>query len=311
MKRQLIIILLACLPLFVAAGQNVDVRLETRAAFAVMPDDSGFQGDYLNLRINGSINDHFSYSFHHRLNKAITDRNMFNATDWAWIKFDNGKWGVQAGKMQLEYGGFEFDAPVIDLYYSSEYYDRFNGAFTFGLNLIRHFKLGTLMAQVAQSAFSESVLGGLRSYSISYRGAYGCYEWIHSINSFDVPDGSPLTSLVLGNRFTAGPAKFELDLMQRANFNSWSWFDDVTVIANASVKATDWMDVIAKFTYDYNRNQNDPLVPQGIRFFSYGGGFEFFPMKGSRDIRIHCLYQYFHNPAFLAGVTWKIHLLTK
>ena len=311
MKKLFALLILTFLPLFGAAAQSIDVRLETRGSFVAMPDDSGFQGDYFNVRINGTINDNFSYSFHHRLNKPLVDSRFFNATDWAYIKFDNGKWGVQAGKMQLEYGSFEFDAPPIDMYFSSEYYDHFNGAFTFGLNLIRHFKVGTLVAQVAQSAFSESVLGGLRSYSLCYKGSYGCYDWIHSVNSFDIPDGSALANIVLGNRFTFGPARLEFDFIHRSNFKTFRAFDDITVITNASVSATKWMDVVAKFTYDCNGGQDDPLVAAGQKFFYYGGGLEFFPMKDSRDIRIHCIYYDFRTPTFLAGVTWKIHILTR
>lgn len=311
MKKLSALLILTFLPLFGAAAQSIDVRLETRGSFVAMPDDSGFQGDYFNVRINGRFNDNFSYSFHHRLNKPLVDKRLFSATDWAYVKFDNGKWGVQAGKMQLEYGSFEFDAAPIDMYFSSEYYDNFSGAFTFGLDVIRHFKVGTLVAQIAQSAFSESALGGLHSYSLCYKGSYGCYDWIHSVNSFEIPDGSALANIVLGNRFKFGPAKLELNLIHRANFNTWAWFDDFTVVADANVAATSWMNVVAKFTLDNNRSQNDPLVPSGQKLVSYGAGLEFFPMKDSRDIRIHCVYYDFKSPTFLAGVTWKIHILTR
>ena len=74
---------------------------------------------------------------------------------------------------------------------------------------------------------------------------------------------------------------------------------------------TDWMNILAKVTYDCNFSQYDPLVPVLGEYWSYGGGFEFFPRPDNKELRIHALYYYFRQPTLSLGLTWKIHLLKR
>ena len=56
-------------------GNVVNLQLETRMDYqreyldgdAVLPN-SGFKGKYLNVMLNGTINEHWSYSYRQRLN---------------------------------------------------------------------------------------------------------------------------------------------------------------------------------------------------------------------------------------------------
>lgn len=298
---------------FAGAAQGIDIKLETRYGFAAISDDSyGFRGDYINLRINGSINENLSYSFHHRLNKPILSNDLFNATDWAYLLYRKGNWGVQAGKMQLEYGGYEYDEAPINIYYSSEFYDNFAKAFTFGLSALYYLgESNRIVFQISQSPFSFNTSDRALSYSLCARGESGFYGWKHSVNLFDLPEGGHVGNIALGNCFTAGPAKLELDLVQRGNMKSFRFFDDCAVIANLVVSPTDWMNMMVKASYDRNFSQFDPLVPVPGEYWSYGGGFEFFPKPESREFRIHALYYYFHAPTVSLGLTWKIRLLKR
>ena len=83
------------LMLFFAIGasaqeyQNVNLQLETRIDYQreylqgdAVKANSGFKGKYLNVILNGTINDHWSYSYRQRLNKAHADQSFFDATDW-------------------------------------------------------------------------------------------------------------------------------------------------------------------------------------------------------------------------------------
>ena len=47
--------------------------------------NSGFRGKYLNVMLFGTINEHWSYSYRQRLNKAHADQSFFDATDWIHI----------------------------------------------------------------------------------------------------------------------------------------------------------------------------------------------------------------------------------
>ncbi len=313
MKHNLILFII-CLGLpLLASAQGIDIKLENRFSFAAMPENSyGFQGDYVNIRINGSINENLTYSFHHRLKNSFSASNPFGATDWVYLLYRRGNWGIQAGKMQLEYGGYEYDEAPINVYYSSKFYDNMAGCFQFGLSLIYYLgDSNKFTIQVTPSPLPADRWGGNMAYNFCAKGTAGFYGWKHSVNLFDIPGGGHLGSISLGNCFTAGPAKLELDLVQRGNMKTFKMFDDCAVIANLVVAPTDWMNVIAKASYDCNFSQYDPLVPEFGEYWSYGGGFEFFPKKGDKDIRIHAMYYYFNQPTLLLGLTWKIHLLTR
>ena len=68
--------------------QIVNLQLETRLDYQreyldgdAVKANSGFKGKYLNVILNGNINDHWSYSYRQRLNKAHSDQSFFDATD--------------------------------------------------------------------------------------------------------------------------------------------------------------------------------------------------------------------------------------
>lgn len=306
--------MLICLGLLqTAAAQSIDIRLDTRYSLNYVKDGGyGFHGDYFNLRIDGTLGENLRYTFLQRLNKPIYSRDIFNATDCAYLLYRRGSWGVQAGKMQLEYGGFEYDEAPINVYFGSEYYYYYNGGFQFGISGLYYFgESSSLRIQLSQSPYSEQYNDGLFSYSLCARGSEGFYAWKHSINLFDLPGGGHQGNIVLGNCFTFGPARLELDLLQRGGMQSFKFFDDCSAVANLVVSPKEWMNVMAKISYDRNFTQTDPLIPVHGEYWSYGGGFEFFPRKGSRDIRLHALYYHFHAPSACLGLTWRIHLLQR
>lgn len=296
-----------------AAAQGIDIRLDTRYSLNAVKDGGyGFHGDFFNLRIDGTLNENLRYSFLQRLNKPIYSTNLFNATDWAYLLYRKGHWGVQAGKMQLEYGGFEYDEAPINVYFGSEYYYNYNGGFQFGISALYYLgESSRIIFQLGQSAYTERFNDRLLSYNLCAKGSAGFYSWKHSLNLFDLPLGGQQGNIVLGNCFTAGPARLELDFLQRGGMKSFKFFDDCSVVANLVVSPTDWMNVMAKMAYDCNFSQSDPLIPVSGEYWTYGGGFEFFPKQGSREIRIHALYFYFHAPSVSLGLTWKIHLLQR
>ena len=75
--RKIGFILLSCLCFFTAEAQEllklqaearVDYQREYIGGEAIRPH-SGFRGKYLNIMLNGNLNEHFSYSYRQRLNK--------------------------------------------------------------------------------------------------------------------------------------------------------------------------------------------------------------------------------------------------
>ena len=72
----------------------VNLQLETRMDYQreyldgdAVKANSGFKGKYLNVILNGTINEHWSYSYRQRLNKAHADQSFFDATDWIHLTY--------------------------------------------------------------------------------------------------------------------------------------------------------------------------------------------------------------------------------
>lgn len=89
--------------------------------------ESRFANRELRFEITGNINDRLSYRFRHQLNKSYTARggdNFAKATDLAWIAYKlSDAWSVQAGKVCLTWGGFEYDENPIFIYRYSDFVD--------------------------------------------------------------------------------------------------------------------------------------------------------------------------------------------
>jgi hypothetical protein len=130
--------------------------------------------------------------------------------------------------------------------------------------------------------------------------------------------------LALGHQFNMGDFALQLDWMNRADMNDFG-FDDFSVMADLSWSALENLNVFAKATYDVNKdNVADLCVLPGTELTRVGAGVEFFPIKDSRDVRLHGTYSYAwgqngnlngtvgDNHSFVSvGVTWKMSVLKR
>lgn len=127
----MILALMMLIPAFMQAQENglVNLRIEARLDYMqemrqgeTVNDNSGFKGRYLNIRMDGQLSEHFSYSYRQRLNKPNNSITFFDATDWIHLTYTNRNWSVSAGKQVVGIGGYEYDVAPIDLYIYSEYW---------------------------------------------------------------------------------------------------------------------------------------------------------------------------------------------
>lgn len=313
MKRKIflsVLITLSCCTTTLAQG--LDIRLDNRDSWRwTDADHNGISADYLQLYAAGSINEHFSFSVLQHLNRPNRTSGFMDSTDWAWLKYSTGDWSFCGGKMMLEYGGFEYDEAPINLYFCGEYWNNYSHAFTFAAYASRALGAGRLYFQIAASPFDRYLSDGLYAYSLSYRGSKGFYSWKHSVNMFEMDHGQFSGHFVLGNRFDFKPFAIEMDLYHRMDMKSPSFFEDYTVVTKAQASLSDKLDIFAKVDYDFNSTVRDPLVAPGTDLLAYGGGVEFYPVAGSRDIRLHCVWYHRNENVLMAGFTWKFHILTR
>lgn len=309
---------------------KVNLRIESRGDFQyesigghTVDGNTGFRGQQLNLRLNGNINDSWSYVYRQRMGKPNANANYFDAVDHINLTYTTGAWAFTGGKQTVAVGGYEYDRAPIDFYFGSEYW--YNMAcYQWGVSA--KYNLGTesndaLMLQVVQSSF-RNVNPSMLSYNLMWTGSYGCLDILHSVNMLEYLPGKFVNFIALGHQFHFDYFTLQLDWMNRADMNNFG-FDDFSVMADLSWSASDQLNVFGKATYDVNKdNFVDLCVLPGTELTRVGAGVEYFPIEGSRDVRLHGAYCYAwgknmggllqNDHSFLTlGVTWKMNILNK
>ena len=135
--------------------------------------------------------------------------------------------------------------------------------------------------------------------------------------------GRFINYIALGNQFSFGDCRLQLDFMNRATDMKDIIGKDMSIMTEFQWKACDRLNVIAKFTYDINRTGSigDLCVTPGTDIYRAGAALEYFPIKTYKDLRMHlsCCHTNGKSPesAVLrpkqtivdAGITWKVGLL--
>ena len=171
---------------------------------------SSFKNKQARIEIKGNLTDKLSYRWRHRLNKnntAQSEDNFAKATDILMVGYQfNDKFGIQAGKMCQNWGGFEFDENPMYIYQYSDMVDNMDN-FMAGVNF--SFK------PVPTQEFDLNITD---AYNNKFRDEYG-----DDAISLEGSDGTsarvlekskhPLTYIVLWN------GHFFNDVLQ----TRWSW----------------------------------------------------------------------------------------
>ena len=175
-----------------ANAQNDGLRLqaETRIDYSgefLKSNDSndkmGFSGRYLNVMLSGNIDDHFSYSYRQRLNKAHADQSFFDATDWIYLTYAPSRnWEFSGGKQVVAIGGYEYDRAPIDLYFCSEFWNNI-ACYQFGASITYSTKSANdkIMFQACQSPF-RAYADDMYAYNLIWYGNMGPLTTSYSIN---------------------------------------------------------------------------------------------------------------------------------
>ena len=312
MKKYLLILLLSLASLTAFAQINKEngygikkLKVEARVDFDCYSENdsikSGFTGRYLNFIIAGDITPKFYYAYRQRINKIQKDYNFFDATDYlylGWRITDN--LAMTAGKEIVAMGGVEYDLAPIDVYFNSNFWDNFN-CYRFGTNLEYTTKNGknTFTLQFTNSPFDDGVkYSSLYNYSLHWRATFKHFGPVCSVNMYEYKKGSFLNVIALGTSFNFGPVVGYLDIANRAHGDqNQFFFKDMTAIMRCGYNFLNGkLQVFVKGGFDVNDTQYptthfnqifDHCVLPGTDIKFYGGGFEFYPLQGKNDIRIH------------------------
>ena len=286
-----------------------DVRIDYQHEWTdgrTVDANSGFEGKYFMLKVEGTITDGLTYVWRQRLNKYSKDAAFFDATDWLCLDYAYRRFNFNAGKSAVAIGGWEYDRYPVDVYAASLFWQSvscFQLGASVGYNITPSQRL-TL--QVGQSMFHTSENRNLYSYNLLWTGTMGCLSTISSVNMTEYAPNHYINYIALGQRLTLGRFTVEADLMNRAARHQPFLLRDVTVIGEVAYQPNERWRIHGKYTYDANRSGTDAdmLVLNGTELSMAGGGVEFFPLVKKRtSLRVHaCCYHSWGRNANTADV---------
>jgi len=287
---------------------------------------SSFDGKYLNIIVDGDINNKFSYKYRQRLilNSKPDYESFFNATDWLYLTCKiNSNISISGGKQVIAIGGYEYDANPIDLYFWSTFWNnvicyQIGGTVNYSTTDNKH----TLGFQITNSPFTSQTLQGIYAYNLIWYGNFNRFSTIYSINRIEYEKNRYINYVVLGNKFSINKLSVEIDLMDRFSEQQKNLFADFSIIGNLQYPINNKVTVLAKAGYDENSAQKptasfiyDRYVVPGTKYFFYGIGVEYFPINNSKNVRIHAMWSsnndrvQYHT--FNVGIRWQMDVLKK
>lgn len=334
MKKRILRIFALCSVLAISAkaGAQVDftpiftqIRLEARADFdyfrisdntsSSIEQPYGLHGQYFNFVIGGPLNDKISYFFRQRIVAKPGSVSLFDNTDFLYITYAPTKnWMFRLGKDALAVGGFEYDAPPINVLFSTYYWDNF---YCFQPAIAAAYKSDDarqmLLFQLGNSPYvhyGATNLGyglgsewksGLMAYSLFYSGKFGALKVLHSVNLFERPDHKYLNYIAIGHELDFKRWDIYLDLIHHANaINDWG--NNFAVVSCANLYFDNGLNFFAKGAYEQNKSGDvlpgfglgtnidlgfyDCFGEAGHQYLTYGLGAEYHPVS-CPDVRLH------------------------
>ena len=305
-------------------------------------DKSGLDGKFFNFEMKGTFFKDFSYRIRQRIDMTAGS----SKTDYMIVSYNPTKnWSLTAGRMCLAVGGWEYDLPPIDVYFASLFWNNF-ACYDIGAQVEFHTTDGNhdIIFQVTNSTFNRDNaedkfirLPNRYAYNLIWYGRMGAFSTSYSINMMEQNKGEYINYIALGNMFDFGKLDFYVDFMNRGFFNQKDFLlGDFTVIGEVKYAFTDKFTAMVKGGYDRNKHGYydtsgvwpvpqafDMAVTPGVEYVFAGLGFEAYPYKGNKNVRLHGLFAFneltqptddMMNPnssnlslQAQVGVTWRIN----
>ena len=324
MKR-LLVLLVATLGYFYTYAQEVneDSRIPDFVvtprfdANPYAPVKGGYKGfDFGNSSLytflDGSVGD-FSYSLcNHWLSDdpASLYKNAFISSecdfiDWLTLSYQVGQFGFTIGKDMLAIGTWELDYYDVDIHSNlvSPFWHKV-AIYQWGgeVNYTTKDESTWLRFQFGTSPFGERPFASkLFVYSLYWSGEYGCYAPIWSANFVEYERGRFASIIALGNAFSVGDFTIEVDYMNRATSLKRFFNQEWSVGGQVLYNYRDKVEAFVKGGYEsYNTDlfgyEDEMFIPTDHsllpRYWYVGGGVHYFPLRESRDLRLHAVAAY-------------------
>ena len=296
---------------------------------SVTQHNYGFRGDYFNFLLGGDIGDHFSYFLRQRIVPVKGYTELFDNTDFLYLEYKiNKQWSLRMGKQAIFVGGFEYDAPPIDVYYYTHYWGHFP-CFLLGMSAAYTDKSGKnkIGFNIANSPYvkyqDNSWKSGLLSYNLYWSGKFGPFHALYSVNFLEYQRGKFINFIVLGNKLSFDKWSIYVDYINRAaGFKNF--FRDFSLVSRLDWHVSPSVNLFAKGGFEQNSAGyyytigNDPyvnvdmLMPNDRAHCFYGLGMEFRP-RVYPDLRVHAYVAnsvMTHPLGYMSDSSWKNRILT-
>jgi hypothetical protein len=213
------------------------------------------------------------------------------------------------GKEALYVGGFEYDAPPIDVYYYTHYWGEF-ACFHIGASAAYTDQSGKnkIVFQFANSPYvkfgNNTWKSGLFSYNLYWAGNFGPFSTLYSVNLMEYQRGKFINYIALGNKLSFPKWSIYVDYINRAA-GFQDFFQDFSLVSRLDWHASPSVNLFAKGGYeqnftDYYYTPNsgvqpaygnaaepvDMMMPANRNYWFYGLGVEFRP-RVYPDLRVH------------------------
>ena len=230
--------------------------------------------------------------------------------DWLTLSYQVGQFNFTIGKDMLAIGTWELDYYDVDVHTSlvSPFWHKISiyqwgGAVDYttkdeSTNIRFQFGTSPFVSQFGERPFTSRLF----TYSLDWRGEYGCFAPIWSVNFLEYEPGRFVNLIALGNAFYMGDFTLELDYMNRATSVKNFFNQEFSVGAQLLYNYADKVEVFAKGGYENYRTDifgyeddmwfiptDNSLCP---RYWYVGGGVHYYPLRDSRDLRLHGVVAY-------------------
>ncbi|MCD8387548.1 MAG: hypothetical protein LUD17_11760 [Bacteroidales bacterium] len=332
MKHLTILVLLAIVSTTANAQSITRLELGTRLDLNEQwvdghyyDDGSGFNGQYLRFRIDGTILPNLKFVYRQRLNKQNSDASFFDSVDFMKLMYYTGRFCFIAGKDDVFVGNYENDRAAYDVYFYSDVWRQFaNKEFGFSIGF-NTYGDDWLEAQVGQSPFCRSEYNtsdskNMYMYNLRYRLKRGILGAMLSESMFEYLPGKYINYLCLGLKLDIPVFLLEFDYVNRYTRGEAFFGTDYSVVANTIIRPWRHVHFTAKYAFDSNNTdyEHDYYVLRNTALHVVSAGIEYYPFRQTHDIRLHALgayawgrspdttYHQDHEWTIKVGITWII-----
>ncbi len=340
MKRLLVVCAASLLPCFLVSAQEADnsgrsvelsviPRLDLNPTF---PTEKGGGSEFtlgntsLYSLFEGNLTENLSFSICNHWAAFDSVHDVFDSTkqlykstfysdntnwvDWAYLTYEIGGFAFTLGKDMVTTGGLEFDDYDFEVHPSlvSSFWQNFScyqwgakAAFTMPS------ESDTFSFQFSTSPYGERPFASkLFNYSFEWRGEHGPLETIWSATAVGVDKGQFQPVIALGQRLNFESWTVGLDAFTTVGDEDALLMKGITVMPVVTFSPSEQFDILAKGGYENH-------AIEGVNFNRMWGGLalHWFPIRDSRDLRVHAVASYDHAYSFASltlGILYNISI---